>query len=145
MDPIQLEDDTAAGPIKFGGRRRRAGPVFRVRGTKARSYAVAGAALGATIGGVYGAVVSAGNVGLIALGLSALLALLGFARGKGVREDKCSECEAVLPARAKRCPARACEGRIVGEIADRRDRLTAIPSKKHEAAGDDDPDDADDD
>ncbi len=56
------------------------------------------------------------------IGSLAAIPLLGLL-GLFVRRDICTTCSAVLSANAERCPA--CQGRVVGAVARRNDRLKA--------------------
>lgn len=121
MDPTQLQDDTEPAPVRFGGRKKKGPPVYRVRANKGKK----GAILGVAAGLVWGIIASRWLVldppYAVPLALTLAGTIIGFLRGSSIRADTCSECDASIALSSKSCPS--CNGKVKGEIADRSERL----------------------
>jgi hypothetical protein len=99
--------------------------VFRVAENRVPAHAPLGAALGAAgaiaifaRGGITGGLALAITLGAIASGFA-----IGLAIGGARKLYRCATCTSFVDAKATMC--QACGGKIVGDIARRKDRLDA--------------------
>ncbi len=118
VDPNLRSDVGDPMQIRFGGKRLRGKPVFRLVKTRMIHGLVAGGTIGALAGAAAGAAVPP-----LVLGASFVAGVLGALLGNRLHADECTECGGVLAVGADQC--KRCDARIAGSIRRRSELVDA--------------------